>query len=189
MGLLPTPRSKQHKNLTKSHRHAPKMEKAIAKRLGGKVVKGSGCGTEKGDVRIRTIMRVEAKCTAKKSFTVTREMVEKIESHALASGELPAIEIEFLDPNGQPSHRLAVMPTYVLEMICQYRREEIGASKKPVTDSRPAGTATESDGDAEYSADGVDCLDATASSDTTLGRRVFRTNHNSDAAPTGQYSV
>ena len=111
------PKRLKHANLTKSHKYAPKMEKKIAQRLGGVRVKGSGSGAEKGDVRVKNVLRVEAKCTAKKSFTVTREMVEKIERHALASGELPAIEIEFLDEKGKPAGKVAVVPTYVLDMI------------------------------------------------------------------------
>ena len=120
MTILPTPKKLQHG--THSHRHAPKMEKAIAKRLGGKVVKGSGCGTEKGDARCKNIMRIEAKCTSRKSFSLTREIVDKIENAAMAGGELPAIVVQFLDPVGQPTHELAIMPTWALELVVDTRR-------------------------------------------------------------------
>lgn len=134
MGLA-TPKRLAHLNLTKSHKHAPKMEKAIAARLGGLRVKGSGSGAEKGDVRIKGVLRIEAKCTTRKSFTVTRDMIDKIEMAALASGELPAIEIEFINEKGQPTHRVAVVSTYILEMICEYRR---GTSQEPSPDRAAA---------------------------------------------------
>ena len=103
---------------TNSHIRAPKQEKQMAQRLGGETVKGSGCGFEKGDVRIKNVMRLEAKCTKNKSFSVTREMIEKIENAAMGAGEVPAMTIEFLDPNtGNPTHDVAVVPTYVLEML------------------------------------------------------------------------
>lgn len=102
---------------TNSHYRAPKQERQLADRLGGRTVKGSGVGAEKGDVRIKGVLRIEAKCTRNKSFSVTREMVEKIENAALGSGEVPAIVIEFLDEKGNPVAELAVVPTYVLEMV------------------------------------------------------------------------
>lgn len=103
---------------TNSHFRAPKQEQQMAARLGGQPVKGSGCGAEKGDVRVKGVMRLEAKCTKNKSFSVTREMIEKIENAAMGAGEVPAITIEFIDPiTGVPTHEVAIVPTYVLEMI------------------------------------------------------------------------
>jgi hypothetical protein len=85
--------------------------------LGGKPVKGSGCGFEKGDVRVKGIMRVENKCTQNKSFSLKREMLDKIEQAALNSGEVPAMEIEFIDDRGNSLHKVAVVPVWVLDMI------------------------------------------------------------------------
>lgn len=98
----------------KAHSRSPKQEKEIAKNLGGKRVKGSGCGFEKGDVRIKNKVLVEAKCTEKKSFSVTREMVEKIEDAALGQGELPVIAIEFL---GDIPKKVCVVPEWVLNEL------------------------------------------------------------------------
>lgn len=103
-----------------AHRRSPKQEKEAAKRLGGKVVVGSGSGRwEKGDVRIRNVLRLEAKTTIKKSFTVTREMVRKIMDAALSSakGEVPCMEIEFLSPSGKPEISVALVPVYVLRQF------------------------------------------------------------------------
>ena len=102
---------------TVSHNHAPKQEKRIAKDLSANVVKGSGCGDEKGDVRARGVVRIECKSTTNKSFSITRKILEKIEDAALLSGEVPIIEVEFLEPDGRVAHSVVVMPKYVLEMV------------------------------------------------------------------------
>jgi hypothetical protein len=88
----------------------------LAIRGGGQTVPGSGSGHEKGDVkRFHGIFRVEAKTTKNKSFSVTREMVKKIEEAALPNGEFPVIIIEFINEQGKPEMEVAVLPTYVLE--------------------------------------------------------------------------
>lgn len=107
-----------------SHARAPKQEREAAKRLGGTLIKGSGSGDTKGDLRVKGILRLETKCTQRGSFSVTREMVRKIEDAALSSGELPAIEIEFLDAKGKVVQRVAVLPSISLDMLVAARREE-----------------------------------------------------------------
>lgn len=102
---------------TKSHARAPKQEAEIAERIGGRVVRGSGSGNEKGDSRKVGIMRVEAKTTKHSSFRVTRDMLRKIEEAAINSGEVPVMEIEFIDENGKPVGSVCVAPTWVLEMV------------------------------------------------------------------------
>lgn len=96
----------------KAHARSPKQETELAKRTGGNKVKGSGCGFAKGDVRLKNKVLIEAKCTEKKSFSVTREMVDKIEDAACGQGELPVIEIEFL---GDRPKKLCVVPSWVLD--------------------------------------------------------------------------
>lgn len=103
-----------------AHNHAPKQERLAAKTLGGKVVKGSGSGDERGDVRVKGVVRLECKCTAKKSFTLTRAMVEKIEAAALSAGEVPAMQIEFINDAGKVLHRVALVPTYVLDELVHH---------------------------------------------------------------------
>ncbi len=61
-----------------------------------------------------TVWRLECKTTAKKSFTVTREMIQKIEEAALAHSQLPAVIVEFNDGNGNKVMEVAVVPTWVL---------------------------------------------------------------------------
>lgn len=85
--------------------------------MAGRRTAGSGSKMEKGDVRIRGVMRIEAKTTKHKSFSVTLEMIEKIEDAALPATEIPAIVIEFNDGKGRKLKEVAVVPTYALEMV------------------------------------------------------------------------
>jgi Holliday junction resolvase len=104
-----------------AHRRSPKAERERAKSIGGEVVRGSGSGKwEKADVRVRGVMRLEHKTTTKNSFSVTREMISKIEAAAMSGGEMPVIEIEFIDANGRKLSSVCVVPVYVLEMIGAY---------------------------------------------------------------------
>lgn len=100
-----------------AQKRSAKQESELASRAGGKVVRGSGRGNEKGDVRVKGILRIEAKTTTKSSFSITSEMVSKIELAAVSAGECPAIVIEFLNKSGRPIHELAVVPMWVLSAL------------------------------------------------------------------------
>ncbi len=104
---------------TKSHLRSPKQEASLAQRLKGTRVPASGAKDVKGDVRVKGVLRIEAKTTKNKSFTVTLEMVKKIEMAAASGGELPALVIEFNDGNGKAICEVAVVPTYVLDEIAE----------------------------------------------------------------------
>ncbi|MCK5307075.1 MAG: hypothetical protein KAJ73_00555 [Zetaproteobacteria bacterium] len=109
---------------TPSHRRAPNQEKDWAKRSGGKLVPGSGCSYQKGDVKgAFGHFRIECKTTKKKSFSVTRDMIKKVEEAGLPSGEAPVLIIEFLDEQGNPEMEIAVLPTYVLEGIAEHAKK------------------------------------------------------------------
>jgi Holliday junction resolvase len=99
-----------------SHARAPRQERELAKRVGGNTVRGSGSGKEKGDVRLHRVCRIEAKTTSKQSFSVTREMIEKIETAAMCHGEMPVLIVEFND-NGVKACEVAITPTWVLDLI------------------------------------------------------------------------
>jgi hypothetical protein len=100
--MLPVKRADRTKVTDPSKRRAPKQERSLAAKLGGRTTSASGSKSEKGDVRVKGVLRVEAKCTRKKSFSVTLEMIEKITNAATltADVEIPAMHVEFLDPNG-----------------------------------------------------------------------------------------
>lgn len=81
------------------------------------MIPGSGSGHMKGDVRVRNLVRIEAKTTKNKSFSVTRKMIDKVTDAGICHGELPAMVIEFLDEAGQPETEVAVIPMWALEML------------------------------------------------------------------------
>ena len=107
------PKSKQGA-LTGSHKRSKGQEKELAVRLGGQQIRGSGCGREKGDVRVKGFVRVEAKTTKHDSFRVTREMIEKIEKAALPNGEIPVLVVEL---NGEPKQECAIIPAWALDLL------------------------------------------------------------------------
>ncbi|MET4190635.1 MULTISPECIES: hypothetical protein [unclassified Bradyrhizobium] len=112
---------------SKAYWRAPKQEKELAKRLGGHQISRSGAGTKKGDVFISGILRLEAKTTSRASFSITRDMVEKVMAAGTGSGECPAIVVEFLDPvSGKPIFDVAVIPTKALEFLIHENLAQAG---------------------------------------------------------------
>jgi Holliday junction resolvase len=100
-----------------SYRRSRKQEREIAERLGGRRTAASGSKDEKGDVRVKGVVRIEAKTTKHKSFSVTLDMIRQIEDAALVSGEMPVIAIEFNDGKGKRLKEVAVVPIYVLDLL------------------------------------------------------------------------
>lgn len=100
-----------------SLQNAQKQERENARRYGGRVTVGSGNRVEKGDVRVKGKLRMECKSTKHASFSVTRDMLEKIEREAGMAGEIPALVVRFLE-GGHTSDELAVVPMWVLDRIC-----------------------------------------------------------------------
>lgn len=49
-------------------------------------------------------------------------MVRKLEDAATLSDEMPVIVIEFINELGKPIAELAVMPTYVLDGLCEKKK-------------------------------------------------------------------
>lgn len=109
----------KYKKLDSSKRYSKKQESNLAKRFGGRVTAGSGNKLEKGDVRVEGILRIEAKCTKNKSFSVTLDMINKIKEAALSASpsEVPAIQITFLTDTGVPVEDIALIPVKYLDFI------------------------------------------------------------------------
>lgn len=109
--MLPVKRADRTRLKDASKRHAPKQERAAAQALGGRTTKGSGNQSEKGDVRVKGVLRVEAKCTQRKSFSVTRETWDKIEDAAslCSPAEIPAMQVQFIEPDGTPGPILYIV--------------------------------------------------------------------------------
>lgn len=110
--------------LKPGHRHAPVQEKRLAKRAAAWVTPGSGNGRQKGDVRVNGIARIECKTTQNKSFSVTREMLDKINAAAGATGEIAIVQIDLLDEDGEVLHSCAVVPMYALQRLIIDASEE-----------------------------------------------------------------
>lgn len=104
-------------NLTRSHKRSKAQERETAKRVGGRLTPASGAGSVKGDVRKKRVVRIECKTTQNKSFSVTREMVDRLEAAATLSGEMPVLVIEFNDGKGRKLSELVVCPSYVLDTL------------------------------------------------------------------------
>lgn len=109
-------------NLTNSHRRAPKQEKELSGRLNARQTSASGAKDVKGDLRIKGLVRIEAKTTKHASFSVTREMIRKIEDAAVQTGEMPCIIVEMNDSFGKKLDEVAVMPMYALETLLANQR-------------------------------------------------------------------
>lgn len=107
------------KRLPPSHTRAKKQEKEVAKNFRGNLTPASGSRDVKGDVRVKGICRIECKTTTHKSFSVTLEMVRKIEEAALSGGEMPAIIVEFNNGAGKKLAEVAVVPTYAIDLLRQ----------------------------------------------------------------------
>lgn len=113
--MLKVPKSSKGKPHA-SHIRSRKQEKEVAKRIGGRTTPASGSREEKGDCRKKGVVRVECKTTSHKSFSVTLEMIDKIEEAAFSSEELPVILVEF-NKDGKKFREVAVVPSYVLDML------------------------------------------------------------------------
>lgn len=96
---------------------SPLQESELASRLKGRVTKGSGNKDEKGDVRVKGVLRLEAKCTESSSFRVTYDMVQKIEDAALGSAEMPVLLVEFMQNQGRAKKEVCVVPKYFLDTV------------------------------------------------------------------------
>ena len=114
--MLPTPK---RLNIGKSHRRSKAQERESAERFGGHTTRGSGSGYEKGDVRVRGIIRIEAKTTKHRSFSVTTAMIDKLEAGTFGSGEVPVIEVEL----ELGRRRVFVVPDWAMDQIVDALRE------------------------------------------------------------------
>jgi hypothetical protein len=110
---LATPKRLQ--GVTPSHARAKVQEKNLARRVGGKQTNGSGAGNEKGDVRLKGFVRIEAKTTKHRSFSVTTELIDKLEEACFGAGEVPMFEIEL----ALGERKALVLPEWALDLIVE----------------------------------------------------------------------
>ena len=85
-------------------------ERALAKRLGGKAQSNSGSGDDKGDVLHHTFL-IDDKFTATRSYTLSKETLDKLSREARGHDREPLLMIKFKKgiAKGNPSE-WAVIP-------------------------------------------------------------------------------
>lgn len=72
-----------------------KQERLLAKRTGGRAIRGSGAGREKGDVNINRVrFKIEAKRTDSDSISIKKAWLTKITEEAFSVGRRPALAVE-----------------------------------------------------------------------------------------------
>lgn len=102
---------KKSKNFQK--KRSSDQERRAAKRDGARVTAASGATShQKGDVVLPGIYRKECKSTIRDSFSIKRDVLDKICSEAKGT-EIPVVEIEF--QNKFPKKRFYVIPEWVFE--------------------------------------------------------------------------
>ena len=72
--------------------------------------------TKRETFGLRGVARIEAKTTAKRSFIVRLEDVQKIETAAVGAAEIPAMVVEFCDSRGRKIKDVAVVPLWALQL-------------------------------------------------------------------------
>lgn len=107
MGAMP----KRLTGQTPSHARSKEQEKETALRVGGKQVHRSGAGLVKGDVRVKGVARIENKTTKNKSFSITTELLDKLENAVAGAREIPFMQIEI----NSGTHKFVVIPDMYLE--------------------------------------------------------------------------
>jgi hypothetical protein len=91
-------------------RRSRRQEAKLANEAGGKTQKGSGClPWAKGDVRKKGKFRAECKFTKKMSFSMSREILDKIRSEC-AFDETPVLDVTFIDANGRTEDHWVAVP-------------------------------------------------------------------------------
>lgn len=94
----------------KIKRLSRRQEIGLAGDTGSRVQKGSGSlPWAKSDVRKRGVFRAECKFTRSRSYSVTRETLDKIRSEC-ETGETPLLDLQFLDKLGAPVDRWVMVP-------------------------------------------------------------------------------
>lgn len=93
-----------------NRRRSRRQESGLASDTGGTVQRGSGAlPWARGDVRKTGEFRAECKFTRRKSFSVTREILDKIRSEC-SFDEIPVLDVSFVNPEGRTDERYVVVP-------------------------------------------------------------------------------
>lgn len=108
---------------TSKTRHGLKSEKRVSKKMGSKLMVGSGAiEGRKSDAVLDTShynFRIESKATKNKSFSIKHEILDKIRREALETGRVPVLTISFTDEmgNAKPSDDYVMIPMYIFNEV------------------------------------------------------------------------
>lgn len=104
--------------------HSAIQEQRVATDYCGYTTTGSGNKDTKGDVRITRVMRIECKATTKKSFSITREMLDKLKYDCLGFDEIPCIQVDFISPRGEIIEQVAVTPINIIRTLIDVKTRQ-----------------------------------------------------------------
>lgn len=91
-------------------------EQAVALRVGGKVVSGSGSTkTNKEDVKTVQWL-IQVKSTTKESYSLKKEDLRTLKNHSLNASRMPLFVVGFLK-HGQPVEEWVAMPLGVFQIL------------------------------------------------------------------------
>jgi hypothetical protein len=97
-----------------SHARSSLQEKDLKEKLQACLVRGSGSGKDKMDVKIPKLLRVECKNTLKKSYSIKLDDMQKM-YNSVKDGEVPFMQIDFIDKESRTLGRFIVTGYEVLE--------------------------------------------------------------------------
>jgi hypothetical protein len=103
--------------LGSAYKRAPKQEKETVKRLGGRAIPASGARFRKADAEIPNVARIECKATIHNSFSVTKAMMRTVEEAGMLEGQIPVIQVEFVDGNSNVEYACYVVKRKDMEHI------------------------------------------------------------------------
>jgi len=98
-----------------------RQERFNARSVGGRVTANSGAGRDKGDVKVRGLLREEDKTTGKTSYVLKRADLRKIAA-AAQGDEIPVMSIAFED---NLNEQFVVVPRGWFEQLLRSYQKEI----------------------------------------------------------------
>lgn len=107
--------SKENQNKKSlSHARSSLQERDIRDKMQAILTRGSGSGHDKLDVKIPGLLRVECKNTTKKSYKLKLDDLKKM-YQGCKDGEVPFMEIEFIDEDSKLLGRFVITGFEVIE--------------------------------------------------------------------------
>jgi hypothetical protein len=118
----------ERKNKHKIGKAGRRSETRLAKKIGGRQTPGSGnIQGAKGDIKAGQFL-IEAKSTQNESYSLTREVLCKIEAEAGRTAKYPALAVSFITGDGRPksSGEWVAIPLSLFETLKRVMEDEDG---------------------------------------------------------------